>query len=133
MAMRRGPRALKRPYHAIFLEDHILCHLEGAQVLVHVLQLGVIRGVLVPIQQLGYGCVVIMDHTAVFYIFVIACGVGRTHRVDTVVRWSGPSAGPAAKNGLPAGVRSVTHPARKLCPNLAGCGSSLTTYQQRAT
>lgn len=27
----------KWPYHAVFLTDHVLCHLEGAQVLIHVL------------------------------------------------------------------------------------------------
>lgn len=62
-----------RPAHlALLLFHHILSHLEGAQVLVHVLDLRVFGGVLAAVQQLGDGIVVVVDHVALLAILVVA-------------------------------------------------------------
>lgn len=50
--------------------DHILCHLEGAQILVHALQLCVVCGVLVPVQKAVDGLVVVVNDAAVLLLVV---------------------------------------------------------------
>lgn len=67
----RGLLVGRATHHSILFPHHILRHLEGTEILIHVLQLSVIRGVLVPVQQLGDGRVVIVDHTAVLHILVV--------------------------------------------------------------
>lgn len=59
------------PAHLLFLVfDHVLSHLEGAQVLVHALQLRVIRGVLIPVQETVDGLVVVVNDAAVLLLVV---------------------------------------------------------------
>ncbi len=52
----------------LLIFDHILSHLEGAQVLVHTLQLRVVGGVLVPVQQTVDGLVVVVNDAAVLLL-----------------------------------------------------------------
>ena len=68
--VRAGPRR-GGAYHAILLAHHVLRHLEGAQIFIHVLELRVVRGILVPVQQLGDGRIVIVDHTAILHVLVV--------------------------------------------------------------
>lgn len=57
------------PTHLLLLVfDHILSHLEGAQVLVHALKLCVVCGVLVPVQQTVDGLVVVVNDAAVLLL-----------------------------------------------------------------
>lgn len=58
---------------SILFFHHILSHLEGAQVLVHVLNLCVFSGVLAAVQQLRDSIVVIVNHIALLTIFVVTC------------------------------------------------------------
>lgn len=90
-----GPRA----YHAVFLAHHVLRHFEGAQVLVHVLQLRVVRGILIPVQQLGDGRVVIVDHTAVLHVLVVTWGQTGCR----VGEQTGPEGMPRLGRGVPPG------------------------------
>lgn len=60
-------------YLSLLLFHHVLSHLEGAQVLVHVLDLCVFGGVLAAVQQLGDGVVIVVDHVALLAIFVVTC------------------------------------------------------------
>lgn len=50
--------------------DHILSHFEGAQVLVHALQLRIVGRVLVPVEQTVDGLVVVVNDAAVL-LFVL--------------------------------------------------------------
>lgn len=64
-------KVLVPPAHLLFLVfDHILSHFEGAQVLVHALQLRVVRGVLVPVQQAVDGLVIVVNDAAVLLLVV---------------------------------------------------------------
>lgn len=60
----------------LLLLHHILGHLEGAQVLIHVLDLRVLGGVLATVQQLGDGVVVVVDDVALLAVLVVTCGQG---------------------------------------------------------
>lgn len=56
------------PHLLVLVFDHILRHLEGAQVFVHALQLRVVSGVLVSVQQPVDGLVIVVDDTAVIFL-----------------------------------------------------------------
>lgn len=58
-------------YSFLFILDHILSHFEGAEILVHALDLRVICGVLVTVQQPIDGFIIIVDHAAVV-LFVLS-------------------------------------------------------------
>ena len=59
---------------SVLLSHHVLGHLEGAQVLVHVLDLRVLVGALTAVQELGDGRVVVVDHAALLPILVVPFG-----------------------------------------------------------
>lgn len=67
------------PHLSVLLPHHILSHLEGAEVLVHVLDLGVLGGVLTAVQQLGDGVVIVVDHTAFLSVLTVAWQRQDTH------------------------------------------------------
>lgn len=58
------------PSHLILLSDHVLGHFKGAEVLVHVLDVRVVRGVLASVQQPLDGGAVVVDHAALVLNFV---------------------------------------------------------------
>lgn len=58
------------PYLIFLIFHHILGHFEGAEVFVHALQLSVIGGILVPVQQTVNCTVIIVDNTAVILLVV---------------------------------------------------------------
>lgn len=67
-----APTQIALPHLSVLLFDHILGHLEGAKVLIHVLDLRVFRGILAAVQELGDGVVVVVDHVALLAVFVVA-------------------------------------------------------------
>lgn len=58
-------------YLSRLLFHHILSHLEGTQVLIHVLNLCVFSGILAAVKKFGDGIVIIVDHVALLAIFVV--------------------------------------------------------------
>lgn len=58
--------------YLVIFSDGVLSHFEGAQILVHVLHVRVIRGILAAVQQTLNGSVVIVNYTAVF-ILIVPC------------------------------------------------------------
>lgn len=56
--------------HLILLSDHVLGHLKGAEVLVHVLDVRVVCGVLASVQQPLDGSAVVVDDVALVLNFI---------------------------------------------------------------
>lgn len=67
------------PTDLVLLPNHVLSHFEGAEVLVHVLDVRIIGGILVTVQQPCNGFVVIVDDTAVL-LFVLSCSEVRRRK-----------------------------------------------------
>lgn len=61
-----GPQAS----HLVFFTNDILCHLEGAEVFVHVLHICVLGRILVTVQQSSDGFIVIVDNTAILLLIL---------------------------------------------------------------
>ena len=60
----------KHAYRLLLVLDHVLGHLEGAEVLVHAPDLRFLRGfgLLVPVQQPVHRHVIVVDHLAVLLL-----------------------------------------------------------------
>lgn len=80
----------------LLILHHILSHFEGAQVFVHALQLRVVGGVLVPVQQSLYGFVIVVNDAAVL-LFVLTC-----RRTDFSSHNSPPSLSLSSSPKLPS-------------------------------
>lgn len=65
------PESLTDTHSFLFILDHILSHFEGAEILVHALDLRVICGILVTIQQPIDGFIIVVNHAAVV-LFVLS-------------------------------------------------------------